>query len=81
MPKNTKLCDLMEELAAEMVDKGIFWHEAVTQFEKHFIQNALQKSDGNIIRTSAIMGVHRNTLSKRIAGHKISKKTSHRPSR
>lgn len=79
MPKNTKLRDLMEELAADMVDKGIFWHEAVTQFEKHFIMKALQKSEGNIIRTSAIMGVHRNTLSKRITLHKICKKTSARP--
>jgi len=80
MPKSVKLCDLMEELAAEMVDKGIFWHEAVAQFEKHFIQNALRKSEGNIVKTSAIMGVHRNTLSKRMAQHKIARQRVRRSS-
>ncbi|MBI3940549.1 MAG: hypothetical protein HY315_06915 [Acidobacteria bacterium] len=80
MPKNTKLRDLMEEMATEMVEKGIFWHEAVMQFEKHFIQTALRRSEGNLLKTAAAMGIHRNTLSKKITQHRISKENPRPPS-
>ncbi|HEV8130542.1 MAG TPA: helix-turn-helix domain-containing protein [Acidobacteriota bacterium] len=73
MIRNTKLRDLMGELVGEMVDKGIYWDEAVAQFEKQFIQKSLKKSGGSLLKTSASMGIHRNTLSKKITQHKIAR--------
>ncbi|HEY2933807.1 MAG TPA: helix-turn-helix domain-containing protein [Acidobacteriota bacterium] len=73
MTRNTRLRDLMEELVGEMVERGIYWNEAEAQFEKQFIQKSLLKNGGNLIKTSASMGIHRNTLSKKITQHKIPK--------
>ncbi|MBI4455407.1 MAG: histidine kinase [Acidobacteria bacterium] len=74
MTKNTKLRDLLEELVVEMVDKGIYWNEGVTQFEKRFIQKSLEKNGGSLTKASTSMGIHRNTLSKKIIQHRILRK-------
>jgi DNA-binding protein Fis len=54
-----------------MVAKGIYWSEAESQFEKLFIVRALQENDGNLGRAAATMGVHRNTLSKKVRQYGI----------
>ena len=69
-----KIKDKLEEVIDEMVSKGIYWSEAASQFEKLFIIRALQDSDGNLSRAAGIMGVHRNTVSKKIRQHAIGKK-------
>jgi DNA-binding NtrC family response regulator len=74
MAKNTNLHDRIHELTTEMVDKGIYWSEALAQLEKQFIQNALERNGGNLVRTAAAMGIHRNTLSRKLIEHKILKK-------
>lgn len=66
--------DRLEEIIDEIVSKGIYWSEAVSQFEKLFILRSLQQSDGNLSRAAEIMGVHRNTLSKKIREHGIKKR-------
>jgi len=70
----SKIKQVLEEVIDEMVGKGIFWTEAVSQFEKLFILRALEKSNGNLSRAAQTMGVHRNTLSKKLREHKIDKK-------
>ena len=70
----SKIKQVLEEIIDEMVAKGIYWTEAVSQFEKLFIQRALDESNGNLIRAAETMGVHRNTLSKKIREHKIDRK-------
>ena len=69
-----KIKDKLEEVIDEMVSKGIYWSEAASQFEKLFILRALQDSNGNLSRAAEIMGVHRNTVSKKIRQHAIGKK-------
>ena len=69
-----KIKDRLEEIIDEIVSKGIYWSEAVSQFEKLFILRSLQQSDGNLSRAAEIMGVHRNTLSKKIREHGIKKR-------
>ena len=66
--------DVLEELIDEMVTKGIFWDEAVTQFEKLFILRVLNETQGNVGRAAERMGIHRNTLSKKIRQYRIDKK-------
>lgn len=66
--------DRLEAIADELVAKGILWHEAAQQFEKIFIQRALDETGGRIGSAARLMGVHRNTLSAKIRRHRIGKK-------
>ena len=61
-----RLKDRIELLCTEMVDKGILFSEAMGQFERCFIAEVLRRNDGNLIRTAARLGIHRNTLSKKV---------------
>ncbi len=66
--------DILEALIDEMVSKGILWREAAAQFEKLFILRVFQECGGNLGKTAERMGVHRNTLSKKMREHEIGKK-------
>ena len=58
--------DRLEAIADELVANGILWHEAARQFEKIFIQRALDETGGRIGSAARLMGVHRNTLAAKI---------------
>ncbi len=70
----SKIKQVLEEIIDEMVAKGIYWPEAVSQFEKLFILRVLEESNGHLSRAAETMGVHRNTLSKKLREHRIDKK-------
>ena len=72
-----KLKERLEALCSEMIDKGILYSEALDCFEKLFITEVMSRNSGNMIRTSAILGIHRNTLSKKVARHNIPKRQTH----
>jgi len=57
----------MEELIIEMLDGRILLGEALSEFEKIYIQNALRRNGSHLSNTAECLGIHRNTLSKRIA--------------
>lgn len=59
-----------------MVSKGILWGEALTQFEKLFILRVLGESNGNLGEAAKRMGIHRNTLSKKLRSHAIDRKSA-----
>ena len=61
----------LESLVAEMIERRIYLDEAVGEFEKRFIQNALTKTGGNQTKAARVLGVHRNTLNRKIAHHKL----------
>ncbi len=61
----------LESLVAEMIEKRIFLDEAVGAFEKKFIQLALDQTSGNQSKAASVLGVHRNTLSRKITQHKL----------
>jgi DNA-binding NtrC family response regulator len=61
----------LESLVAEMIEKRILLDEAVYAFEKKFIQIALGQTNGNQSKAAEVLGVHRNTLSRKIALHKL----------
>ena len=61
----------LESLVAEMIEKRILLDEAVGAFEKKFIQSALSKTNGNQSKAAEVLGVNRNTLSRKIALHKL----------
>jgi DNA-binding NtrC family response regulator len=63
--------EILDKLVAEMIEKNIYLEEAVGEFEKKFIQLALKKTDGNQSTAAKVLGVHRNTLSRKISQHKL----------
>ncbi len=64
--------DQLEALIAQMVERGILLDEAVSEFERRFIKHAMDQSDGNQSRAARSLGIHRNTLSRKVEEYKIS---------
>ena len=62
-----RLKERLENLCVEMIDKGILFSEAREQFERCFICEVVRRFGGNLVRASTHLGIHRNTLSKRIS--------------
>jgi DNA-binding NtrC family response regulator len=69
-----RLKDRLESLCIEMLDRGIEFGEALDQFEKTFIVEMVKRNGGNMIRASAALGIHRNTLAKRLHQYKAKKR-------
>lgn len=63
--------DQLEGLVSQMVDRGILFDEAVGEFEKRFIKRILERADGNQCRAAKMLGIHRNTLSRKIGEYKL----------
>jgi DNA-binding NtrC family response regulator len=63
--------DQLEALVGQMVDRGILFDEAINEFEKRFIRRALDRSKGNQSRAARLLGIHRNTLSRKIELYKL----------
>ena len=59
----------MESLIGEMLDGRILLDEAMGEFEKIYIQKALERNSDHLSKTACALGIHRNTLSKRVAGY------------
>ncbi len=59
----------LESLIEEMLEGQILLDEALSEFEKLYIQKALAKHRQHLSKTAAILGIHRNTLSKRVAAY------------
>lgn len=61
----------LESLVGTMVERGILLEEAIAEFEKKFIKRVLEESKGNQCRASKILGIHRNTLSRKITDYHL----------
>ena len=62
---------LLDQLVTLMVEKGIHYEDAVREFDRRFIAEVIDKSDGNLCKAADTLGVHRNTLSRKIKDLKI----------
>ena len=63
--------DQLERLIQEMLDKGILYDEARREFEKMFIARALQRSKGNMGDAADLLGLHRNTVARKMSEYRI----------
>ena len=72
--------DQLEGLVSQMVERGILFEEALGEFEKRFIKRALERAQGNQCRAAKMLGIHRNTLSRKIGEYKLDH-NGHRKSR
>ena len=64
----------LERLIEEMVEKGIRFSDANREFERRFISRVVVDSDGNLSRAAETLGIHRNTLSRKMAEHRIKRR-------
>jgi len=69
------ISDRLEKLIEEMVDRGVRFEDAVHEFEKRFIARVLGSCDGSLTKTADTLGIHRNTLTRKMAEHKIHRRT------
>jgi len=60
------LKDQLEALINQMVEHGIAFEDAVSEFEKRFIKRVLEKANGNQSKAANELRIHRNTLSRKI---------------
>lgn len=63
--------DQLESLVGMMVERGILLDEAVNEFEKKFIKRVLERVNGNQSRAAKVLGIHRNTLSRKVDVYKL----------
>jgi Fis family transcriptional regulator len=69
--ERSNLKDQLESLIGMMVERGILLEEAVNEFEKKFIKRVLERANGNQCRAAKVLGIHRNTLSRKIGEYKL----------
>jgi DNA-binding NtrC family response regulator len=73
-----KLRSQMENLIEQMLDGQIMLNEAISEFEKLYIQKALLRNNKHLSNTADFLGIHRNTLSKRVSTYQEKPKTPKR---
>jgi DNA-binding NtrC family response regulator len=56
----------LDTLISQLVEHGIAYEDAVCEFEKRFIRKVLEKSNGNRSKAAHALGIHRNTLSRKM---------------
>ena len=70
------IADRLEKLVEEMVDRGVQFDDAVHEFERRFISRVLGQCDGSLTKTACTLGIHLNTLTRKMGTYKIKRRTS-----
>ena len=60
-----------ERIVNEMVDRGVHFDDAQREFERRFIARVVAHCEGNVGRAAEALGMHRNTLTRKVAALKI----------
>jgi len=63
--------ELLLRLVDQMVDGGIRFEDGLREFERRFIERALVDTDGHLSETATKLGIHRNTLARKMAELRI----------
>ena len=61
----------LERLVTDMLDKGVHYDDVRREFEKISITRALQRTRGSLGDAAEMLGVHRNTIARKIAEYRI----------
>ena len=70
------LKEQLDRLVDELVTRGVRFEEAQREFEKKFISHILIKADGNLCQAADLLGMHRNTLSRKITEYRLRRPTA-----
>ena len=68
------ISERLERLVEEMVDRSVQFDDAVREFEKRFIVRMLKRCDGSLSKTADALGMHRNTLTRKMGEYKIKRR-------
>jgi DNA-binding NtrC family response regulator len=68
------IAERLERLVEEMVEKGVHFDDAVREFEKRFIASVLGRCEGSLTKTADALGMHRNTLTRKMGSYKIKRR-------
>jgi DNA-binding NtrC family response regulator len=68
------IADRLQRLVEEMIDKGVRFDDAVHEFEKRFIARVLGNCDGSLTKAADALGMHRNTLTRKMGEYKIKRR-------
>jgi Fis family transcriptional regulator len=68
------ISERLERLVDEMVDRSVQFDDAVREFEKRFIIRMLTQCDGSLTKTADALGMHRNTLTRKMGEYKIKRR-------
>lgn len=67
---------LLDQLVTEMVTRGVHYTDAQREFDKRFISCVIEKNDGNLCKAADVLGMHRNTLTRKTKQLKIKSRSS-----
>ena len=67
----TVLREQLDRLIDDLVARGVRYDDAQREFEKRFIAHVLAQSDGNLCKAADLLGMHRNTLSRKISEYRL----------
>ena len=70
------IAERLEKLVEEMVDRGVQFDDAIHEFERRFISRVLGRCDGSLTKTADTLGIHRNTLTRKMGEYKIKRRTT-----
>ena len=68
------IAERLEKLVEEMVEKGVRYEDAIREFDKRFIASVLARADGSLTKTACALGMHRNTLTRKMGEYKIKRR-------
>jgi DNA-binding NtrC family response regulator len=60
-----------ESLVEHLLGNGFFLEEAIELLEKTLIQRALERTGGNQSAASKLLGIHRNTLQRKMLEYQL----------
>ena len=66
--------ETFEKIVDHLLENGFFMEEAVEILEKTLIARAVERTDGNRSAASKLLGIHRNTLQRKILDFKLERK-------
>jgi len=69
------IAERLQKLVDEMVDRGVQFEDAVHEFEKRFIATVLGQQDGSLTKAADQLGIHRNTLTRKMGEYKLKKRS------
>ena len=61
----------LDSLVQQMLDRGVRFDDARREFEKVFITRALQRSRGCVGDAAGLLGIHRNTVARKMSEYRI----------
>lgn len=70
--------DRFDGLVDQLLTANIFLEEAIEILEKNMIQKALERQSGNRSAASKLLGIHRNTLQRKMVEYELGNGRSRR---